>query len=425
MNKTILKHEAPRVLYTLIALTLILIVMAQASVYATANPTNIRIEQSFSTNSVFAEDIFTYVLRTYDSDAPMPPGSSAGGYAFTIAGNNTYDIKTLAFTKAGKYHYEIYQSISVVKPGYTYDRRTYAIEAQVDASLNVLFTARIDKNKVEKIKFENSFSVAPTDPNLMVDPPVIKTVSGSPARDGSFKFTLTASSLSYPMPPSSANGVKTIWITGPGRSTFGKWSYNKTGIYYYTVREENAGERGYAYDTAVYTITDRVTEEYGKLVLSRIVTDHLNKPVSSLDFHNSYSPTGGILGGGNTERENPTTNPNTNLDDGGNPKGNPPAEDNPFANLWDDGNPGGNAEGGGPADSTPAGGSRPGITGPKTGDSTNMLLYIILVAAGAILAAGALIYIAVSGSKKKPRKAVRQAVQPANNVVELSTNKVT
>ena len=399
MNNIMPKKRSVGTVCALIALAVILVFMARASVYATANPIKISVEQVFSTNSVYAEDVFTYVLRTYDKEAPLPTGSSSGGYTFSITGNKAFDINTLAFEKAGVYHYEIYQSISVVKPGYTYDRRIYAIEATVDSTLSAILIVRINDKKTDKIVFENSFNVAPTDPGLMVDPPVYKTVSGDPARDASFKFTLTASSLSNPMPSGSSGGSKSIWITGPGRGEFGTWSYNRAGIYYYTVREEHLGDRGYTYDSTVYTITDRVTEEYGRLVLSRIVTNNMNKPVSAYEFHNSYSPTGGILGGGNVDRENPSRN----IDDDGNPRGSAPDVENPFANLTDDGNPGGNP-GGGPAAEPTVGSpavAKPGVFGPKTGDNTNALLYIILLAAGGALATGALIYLLVCGRDKK------------------------
>ena len=410
MNRAMPKNGSVKALLSFIALMIIIIVMARASVYATANPIQITVEQAFTTNSVYAEDVFTYILRTFDKEAPMPPGSTAGGYTFTIAGNSVFNINSLSFGKEGVYHYEILQSYNVVKPGFTYDRRVYAIEVQVRKNLNTLIIVRHNDKKTDRIIFENSFSVAPTDPGLMVDPIVVKTVSGNPARDGGFRFTLTASSTSYPMPSGSASGVKTIGITGPGQSRFGTWSYNKAGIYYYTVREVNAGERGYTYDTAVYTITDRVTEEYGRLVLSRIVTNDMNKPVATLDFHNSYSPIGGILGG-NPDRENP----NTNLDNGdnprGNPGGNPQDPDNPFANIWDDGNPGGNApgsgSGGGNDGGSPTSGGKPGVTGPKTGDNTNTALYIILMIVGGILAAGALGYIIISGTSKKTKSLIR------------------
>jgi pilin isopeptide linkage protein len=132
----------------------------------------------------------------------------------------------------------------------------------------------------------------PSDPLLMVDPPLKKTVSGSPDHDSTFTFKLEASDSSQPMPSGSLNGVKTITITGSGEGEFGTWSYEREGAYYYTVTEVNTGEAGYAYDPAVYTITDMVKGEDGTLVVSRTVTNATNKTVSSFTFINRYGSDG-------------------------------------------------------------------------------------------------------------------------------------
>ena len=399
MNRVLSEKRTIRALCALMVFMIIMIALAQASVYAAASPIRIKVEQTFYTTSVYADDMFSYILKPLDADAPMPPASTAGAYSFAIAGNSAFEISTLAFSKEGFYRYEIYQNIGAAKSGYTYDRRIYTIEIRVDAKLNALVVALHNNNKVDRILFDNGYSLQPTGTGQMTDLPVIKTLSGSPARDTEFSFTLIAHSASNPMPAGSSGGAKTIWTTGPGQARFGTWSYNRTGTYYYTVYEENGGVRGYTYDTTVYTITDRVTEEYGKLVLSRIVTNDMNKPVASFDFHNIY---GGVLGGGGTERENP----GTVITDGGNPGGNPggespsggnPGGGNPITDITDGGNPGGNP-GGDP------GAGRPGVTGPKTGDDTNALLLIILLIAGGTLAAGAVIYLIVSGKRKSVRQ---------------------
>ncbi|MCL2060359.1 MAG: sortase B protein-sorting domain-containing protein, partial [Oscillospiraceae bacterium] len=49
-------------------------------------------------------------------------------------------------------------------------------------------------------------------------------------------------------------------------------------------------------------------------------------------------------------------------------------------------------------------GSRPGTTGPKTGDDSNAALYIVLMAAGGLVVVGATIYLIASNRKRKKTK---------------------
>jgi pilin isopeptide linkage protein len=80
-----------------------------------------------------------------------------------------------------------------------------------------------------------------------------------------------------------------VRINGAGSAEFGVWSYSKAGTYYYTVSEVNTHASGYIYDTVVYTITDTVTESGGKLMLSRVVSNDSNKPVTTFAFLNKFS----------------------------------------------------------------------------------------------------------------------------------------
>ena len=413
MDKTVSRSRIKKALSVLIGIMIIFIAVARPSVYAASKSIQIKVEQIFNTNSAHAEDASTYVMRPLDSSSQALQGGSTGAYTFTIKGSGTYTIGPLAFNKAGMHRYELYQNAAAGagsgagQPGYSYDSRRYTIEVQVDSALNAtVIVYNSDNKKTDNVIFENSFKLLPTDPKLMADPPIKKTVSGDPARNGEFTFTLKPSGAHYPMPAGSMNGVKTVRISGPGEAEFGTWSYSQAGTYFYTVNEVNAGERGYTYDKAVYTITDKVTEEGGRLVLSRIVTNEMNKPVVSLDFHNSYSPIGGVLGGLKIERDDPVAD----RPEEDKPWGFVDVEDNPFAYLWDDENPFGNAPGGvndagtGTHNATPAA-ARPGIFGPKTGDDTNATLYIALFAAGGLLVAGALVFIVIN-KKNKKRKTI-------------------
>ena len=328
-------------------------IVAPMAAYSAENPVKLTVMQSYSASPTSPGDTFNYRLKALNDYNPMPAGSDALGYQFSIAGNGSKEIGPLAFDEPGVYLYEVFQVIGTESPGYTYDKRVYRVEAHVTASLFVTVVVfDEDGKKEDKIVFENAYEVLPTDPLLMTDPPVIKTVSGNPGSAGLFTFKLVARNASQPMPPGSAGGEKTLQIVGSGQGEFGVWAYEKAGTYYYTVYEVNSGASGYTYDKAVYTITDTVKLSGNQLVLSRVVTNGLNKAVSSMIFNNSYKSGGAVQppGGGQTD----------------------------------------------------PGGPKQGVDGPKTGDYSNINLYWVMFAIGGALALGTTMYL-VAG--RKPGKA--------------------
>ena len=357
-----LKTMNRRLLCAITMLAIILLALAPAAAYAADNPLRIAVKQVFVTSSAAAESIFTYMLKPLEPGNPMPAGSTAGGYTFTITGNNSIEIGPLSYSQQRVFRYELFQVIGTEKPGYTYDKRTYVIEVYTDAERGADIIVRHKTGaKAGAVIFENAYNILPSDPSLMVDPPVKKSVFGNPEKDSMFTFRLAARNPTNPMPAGSVNGVKTITVAGSGEGEFGTWSYDAAGTYYYTISEINTGEKGYTYDTAVYTITDTVKEENGRLIVSRVVTNESNKQVTTFTFINKFS--GG--GGGNTS---------------GSSTG------------------GGNTGGGNSSE------GKPGGDGPKTGDNINIALYYSLLVAGGALAISAITYLLVGGKGVRREK---------------------
>jgi len=286
----------------------------------------------------------SYRLTPKQASNPMPAGSGPDGYVFTAVGTSDTAVGPIAFAQAGQYAYEI-SHITPPASGYTYDQEVYRLEIYVKSSLAVTVIAyKKDGSKAANISYEHAGpGLLPSDPAAMADPPVMKTVSGSPAKASIFTFRLAAGNLSNPMPAGSKDGVKTIQITGSGRGEFGTWSYTAEGTYYYTVSEVNTGESDYTYDTAVYTITDTAKAIDGQLVVARVVTNGANKKVTSLSFINAYAPGGGA-----------------------------PAE--------------------------PSGKPKPG---PKTGDESQIVLYIALFCGAGITLLGSIAYLLASRRRRK------------------------
>jgi pilin isopeptide linkage protein len=397
--KVILKTSGKRALCAITALVMALIMAAPLAAHAADNPLSFMVEQVFTTSAASAEATFTYFLKPLQENNPLPAQSTAEGYTFTVGGNNTIAIDLLNCSLPGLYRYEIFQIIGAARPGYTYDRRAYTIEVHVDAALKGIFIVRNhDGTKAMNIRFENRYQadpdgpdppteeippiqILPSDPKLMKDPPVMKTVFGDPDIDSTFIFKLTPRNAANPLPAGSTGGAMIIRVTGSGRGEFGVWSYDQEGVYYYTVSELNTGEQGYTYDTAVYTITDRVTAENGQLTVSRVVTNALNKQVTSLIFINKYES----RLSGPQEDIPPEGTADGSQADGSYTRSSHQLSDDPQNSIFGDGSPGSNLPFG----------------LPRTGDDTNTALYIIMLALGGVSTIGATTYLLKSGKRRK------------------------
>nr|WP_278335943.1 FctA domain-containing protein [Clostridium indicum] len=371
--------------------------MLPQTAHAAGTPAEVTltVEQVFSTNAAGVNDVFSYELIA-DEANPMPAGSSGGVYSFTAAGTGSVKIH-MNFPDTGVYNYTVRcSSLAASLSGYVYDDQIYRVTVTVTRQgggklAALVVVQKADNNKSASLRFSHSYVFRPSDPSIMVDPPVKKTVSGNPRTDSVFTFKLTAGNPANPMPAGSANGVKTMTIVGSGEKDFGTWAYTTEGTYYYTISEVNTQERGYTYDTAVYTITDVVKAVNNQLTVSRTVTNHLNKPVTACIFINRYKISSGG-GGGNGGGTNPGGG--VNPGDGTNPGGgsNPVDGTNPEggSNPIDDINPG---------DGTNPGGNE----GPRTGDDTGITLYMVVLAAGITAAAGSvfgLLYLKKREKKK-------------------------
>jgi len=259
--------------------------------YAADNPLVLTVSQVFdNTSTTVTNDEFTYRLVPDAPGNPMPAGSTADGYTFTITGTASKLLPPIQYNNAGLYYYTIAQVVTTEEGGYTYDRHVYDLVVQVDFYLDLSFVVYdMTREKAASIQFKNEFRVTPTDPDFMLDAPVIKTVTGSPSQASPFIFWLEAQNASQPMPAGSVGGVKEITITGSGTARFGNWVYDEEGVYYYTVYERNTGVTGYTYDTERYTIVDTVVAIDGDLVLSRVITNSSNRQVTSYSFINPYT----------------------------------------------------------------------------------------------------------------------------------------
>lgn len=189
----------------------------------------------------------------------------------------------LTFKSVGTYNYTV-EEVAGNDSHITYDATPYKVSAVVtdnlDGTLKVTW-----KSGTGAILFKNTYTVDPTDATPSVEK---KIAGGNPAKDSTFRFTLTGKD-NAPMPEGSKDGVKSASITGEGKADFGKITFDKAGTYTYKVAEENGNESSYNYDSTEYTLTYKVTDVKGELKAEQSITAG-DKSADEMVFTNEYAP---------------------------------------------------------------------------------------------------------------------------------------
>ncbi len=124
------------------------------------------------------------------------------------------------------------------------------------------------------------------------DPPVEKKLNGdTPAEPYEFSFTMRPTDPSYPMVPGSADGVKTVTVTGPGKVEFGTITFTKEGTYDYIISEDDREEDGFTYDDNKYTVRYKVENKNGKLEATRtfLKNGSVVEGLKTITFENTYT----------------------------------------------------------------------------------------------------------------------------------------
>lgn len=189
----------------------------------------------------------------------------------------------LTFKNVGTYNYTV-EEVAGNDSHITYDATPYKVSAVVtdnlDGTLKVTW-----KSGTGAILFKNTYTVDSTD----AAPSVEKKISGgNPAKDSTFRFTLTGTG-NAPMPKGSVDGEKTETIAGEGQTDFRKITFTRAGTYTYKVTEELGNEASYNYDSTEYTLTYKVTDVRGELKAEQSITAG-GKSADAMVFTNKYAP---------------------------------------------------------------------------------------------------------------------------------------
>lgn len=198
----------------------------------------------------------------------------------------TEQVETYSEKREKTFTYTITESGSL--PGVTNDSAKVINVKVID---NGDGTISVTSDTQGTFTFVNTYVPDPTDETSPTDSAVtIKKVL-----DGR---TLKADEFSFTMMDENGNGVQAT-NAEDGSVVFPKMTFDKEGIYTYTISETNDNKGGVNYDTTTYKAIATVTDDTsGKLKVEWKVTDAQGKEINEITFNNKYTvqPTSLTLG---------------------------------------------------------------------------------------------------------------------------------
>ena len=198
----------------------------------------------------------------------------------------TEQVETYSEKREKTFTYTITESGSL--PGVTNDSAKVINVKVID---NGVGTISVTSDTQGTFTFVNTYVPDPTDETSPTDSAVtIKKIL-----DGR---TLKADEFSFTMMDENGNGVQAT-NAEDGSVVFPKLTFDKEGIYTYTISETNDNKGGVTYDTTTYKAIATVTDDTsGKLKVEWKVTDAQGKEINEITFNNKYTvqPTSLTLG---------------------------------------------------------------------------------------------------------------------------------
>ena len=229
-----------------------------------------------------AEKEFTFEIKADGEDVPMPENTTA-----TVTGEGEATaFGKIAYDKIGTYTYTVSElDLDESYVGYTKDDTVYTLTVTVideDGVLKASYALTKGDEEQTELKFENDYTPLSVDADLEIE----KTLEGA-VDDIKDAYTFVLKGKDGAPVPENDKAV----ITGKGKTTFDKWTYTETGVYTYEVVEQKGDAKGCTYDKTVFTVVDTVTDNDGKLVVSRKISAD-GKEVQSVKFVNTYEALG-------------------------------------------------------------------------------------------------------------------------------------
>lgn len=223
-------------------------------------------------------------------DIPMPDGSRDG--KLTVANKGTgFTFGRMTYTKPGAYTYHVKELAGTDKT-IGYSTQEYDVTVTVTDQGGML-SATADRQATD-IRFDNTYTPTPVDVTVKAD----KRLTGRDLNDGEFAAELKDSdgnllqTKRFARVPRDAQSDKATDVReGEGTLEFDKLTFDRAGVYTYTVTEQDGNLGGVTYDRTVHTVTVTVTEDAKAHRLAASVAYSNGKASEkSILLRNTYQP---------------------------------------------------------------------------------------------------------------------------------------
>ena len=212
-----------------------------------------------ATNRIPQDGEFTFKLTSHDG-APMPEGSKDGVKTVTNTGTG-FTFGRMDYRKPGTYVYTVTEQAGHDST-IGYSTQAYDVTVTVTDQGGML-TASADR-QTNDIRFDNTYTPTPVGVTVKAD----KRLTGRDLNDGEFTAELKDSdgnllqTKRFARVPRDAQSDKaTTAREGEGTLEFDKLTFDRAGVYTYTVTEQDGNLGGVTYDRTVHTVTVTVTED--------------------------------------------------------------------------------------------------------------------------------------------------------------------
>lgn len=193
-------------------------------------------------------------------DIPMPDGSRDG--KLTVANKGTgFTFGRMTYTKPGAYTYHVKELAGTDKT-IGYSTQEYDVTVTVTDQGGML-SATADRQATD-VRFDNTYTPTPVGVTVKAD----KRLTGRDLNDGEFAAELKDSdgnllqTKRFARVPRDAQSDKATNVReGEGTLEFDKLTFDRAGVYTYTVTEQDGNLGGVTYDRTVHTVTVTVTED--------------------------------------------------------------------------------------------------------------------------------------------------------------------
>lgn len=215
-------------------------------------------EFKFQLNAVSAHDADGNAISM--NDMPMPAGSQNGTVTVTNKGSG-FTFGQMVYTMPGAYTYHVKELAGTDKT-IGYSTQEYDVTVTVTDQGGML-SATADRQATD-VRFDNTYTPTPVGVTVKTD----KHLAGRDLNDGEFAAELKDSdgnllqTKRFARVPRDAQSDKATNVReGEGTLEFDKLTFDRAGVYTYTVTEQDGNLGGVTYDRTVHTVTVTVTED--------------------------------------------------------------------------------------------------------------------------------------------------------------------